>query len=96
MGERATEFLWDSLARWKVCGWLVLGAVMGLVREMEKQGATFLLPSSTLFSFTYLRWDRSGGYALSYFRPLSLSLLVPFPREAEGEICSNRHLVLKI
>lgn len=43
------KFLWDKLAQWKVCGWLVLGAVMGLVVEVENKGQPFPIPLAPCF-----------------------------------------------
>ena len=38
------KFLWDELAQWKVCGWLVPGTVMGLVGEAENKGQPSPVP----------------------------------------------------
>lgn len=49
MGQRTMKFLWDKLAQWKVCGWLVPGAVMGLVGEVENKGQHFPIPLPLCF-----------------------------------------------
>lgn len=89
MGQRTMKFLWDKLAQWKVCGWLVPGAVMGLVGEVENKGATFSYPSSTLFSFTYQRQDRSGGDGLFYFWPYHFPCWFPGKQREQSVVVTD-------
>lgn len=87
---------WLSGSVWMTCS----GAMWGLVGEMDKQGTEISLsdplpPCSHLPTGDGTGWG-GGEQNVFYFWPLSIFLLVPFLKEAEGAISSNRSLELKI